>query len=538
MNRNTLTYLLIVLALLFLAGCNISTTSRQWRIRWDKEKLASKKSLLDSIRNQSSETSRPNIVLIMADDLGKYEVSAYGATHIQTPNIDQLAAEGVLFQNAYVTAPICSPSRAAILTGKYQQRYGFESQPMEFYPSNFIEYTVGKNANFLGDWKVVTSASYPPEWEIAKQGVPLPEINLAELMQASGYKTAIIGKWHLGNGKTQIPNKRGFDYQYGFYGAFSLYTPSQKTEGYQNFIQDDFSARFQWDMKRRTTAAIRKNNKVVKEDEYLTFAIRDQAIDFLEQNRDTSFFLYVPFSAPHVPFQAPQSYYDQFSHVEDKNKRVYYAMITALDDAIGAIHHKIKELGLEENTIIYFISDNGGATYTGATDNGPLKGGKITHFEGGINVPFAVKWKGKIPSGMTYEPAVSSMDIFTTSIENSGVKLPDDYETDGVNLIPYLTGETESLPHEKLYWRADHIRAIQTNQWKLILSTRDKWLHLYNLQTDKSETIDLKDENPEMMRRLESYFEEWNNELPEKPLWPRLMDRRFVIDGKEYYFPA
>ncbi|MBC8185395.1 sulfatase-like hydrolase/transferase [candidate division KSB1 bacterium] len=528
------------LSLLFLlaAGCAIKTTSRQWKIRWDKEKLARKESLLDSIRNQPTSVSRPNIVLIMADDLGKYEVSAYGSTHIQTPHIDQLAEEGVLFQNAYVTAPICSPSRAAILTGKYQQRYGFESQPMEFYPSNFIEYTAGKNANFLGDWKVVTSANYPAEWEIAKQGIPLPEVNLAELMRAAGYKTAIIGKWHLGKGKTQIPNKRGFDYQYGFYGAFSLYTPSQKTEGYQNFIQDDFSARFQWDMKRRSSAAIRRNNKVVREEEYLTFAIRDQAIDFLEQNRDTSFFLYVPFSAPHVPFQAPQEYYDKFPQVEDKNKRVYYAMIAALDDAIGAIHNKIKALGLEENTIIYFLSDNGGATYTGATDNGPLKGGKITHFEGGINVPFMVKWKGKMPAGMNYDPAVSAMDIFSTAVENCGIELPDSYETDGVNLMPYLTGERDALPHEKLYWRAAHIRAIQTNKWKLILSTRDMWIHLYNLQSDKSETIDLQHENPELLQRLQEYFDSWNSDLPEKPMWPRLMDRRFVIDGKEYYFPA
>ncbi len=365
--------LLITLIPLVLTACSISTTSREWKIKWDKEQLAEKKQMLNQVRSQPVDPSRPNIVLIMADDLGKYEVSAYGATHIQTPHIDQLAAEGVLFQNAYVTAPICSPSRAAILTGKYQQRYGFETQPMESYPSNFIEYTAGKNANFLGDWKVVTNPSYPAEWEIARQGVPLPEINLAELMKAAGYKTAIIGKWHLGNGKKQIPSKRGFDYQYGFYGAFSLYTPSQKTEGYQNFIQDDFSARFQWNMKRRSTSAIRENNKVVRENEYLTFAIRDKTIDFLEQNKDTSFFLYIPFSAPHVPFQAPQKYYDTFAHVEDKNKRVYYAMIVALDDAIGAIHNKIKALGLEENTIIWFISDNGGASYTGATDNGPLK---------------------------------------------------------------------------------------------------------------------------------------------------------------------
>lgn len=286
---------------------------------------------------------------------------------------------------------------------------------MEYYPSNIIEYSAGKNARFLGDWRVATNPSYPAEWEIANQGIPLTETTLPELMQAAGYKTAIIGKWHLGAGKTQTPNKRGFNDQYGFYGAFSLYTPSQKTAGYMHYIQDDFSARYQWDMQRRSTAAIRLNGKVVRENEYLTFAIRDRAIRYLEENRENTFFLYIPFNAPHVPFQAPQEYCDKYASVQDTNKQVYYAMISALDDAIGAILDKVKELGLEENTIIWFISDNGGASYTGATDNGPLKGGKLTYFEGGINVPFAMKWKGHLPEGLTYHAAVSSLDIFATT---------------------------------------------------------------------------------------------------------------------------
>ncbi|UKN00658.1 sulfatase-like hydrolase/transferase [Paracrocinitomix mangrovi] len=474
----------------------------------------------------------------MADDLGKYEVSAYGAEHISTPNIDQIGEEGVLFNDAYVTAPICAPSRAAILTGQYQQRYGFETQPMDFYPSNFIEYNRGKKAKFLGDWKLVTPPSYPREWEIAKQGIPQTEINLAEVMSASGYHTGIIGKWHLGQGKEQVPNKRGFTYQYGFYGAFSLYTPSQKTPGYQSYIQDDMSAEHQWNMKRHETAAIRENGKVVKEEDYLTFAIRDKAIDFLEENKDTNFFLYVPFNAPHVPFQAPQAYFDQFSHVKDTNKRVYLAMIKALDDAIGDIHNKIKNLGLEENTIIYFISDNGGASYTGATDNGPLKGGKITHFEGGINVPFMMKWKGKIPAGTKFVHPVSGMDIFTTTIKNCHVNWPENRPLDGVDLIPFILGTDKTKPHEVLYWRTDHIQAIQSEKWKLILSTRDNWMHLYDLENDISERFDLKSTQPQRLEKLQSLFEEWNKELPIKPLWPRLMDRKFDIDSASYYFPA
>ncbi|MFC2102271.1 sulfatase-like hydrolase/transferase [Bacteroidota bacterium] len=541
MNRPILIFFSLLLLTLLQVGCAVTTTTKAWKIRWDKEKLAEKASFLKGLQQENEDSqlaSRPNVILIMADDLGKYDVSTYGATHIQTPNIDRIAAEGVLFENAYVTAPICSPSRAAILTGKYPQRYGFETQPMEYYPSNIVEYSAGKNASFLGDWKVATLPSYPNEWEISKQGIPLPETTLAELMQAAGYRTAIMGKWHLGAGKTQIPNKRGFEEQYGFYGAFSLYTPSQKTPGYQHFIQDDFSSQYQWNMKRRSTAAIRKNNRVVKEEKYLTFAIRDQAIRYLEANRDTSFFLYIPFSAPHVPFQAPQEYCDRFAHVKDPNKQVYYAMIAAMDDAIGDILDKVKELGLEENTIIWFISDNGGASYTGATDNGPLKGGKLTYFEGGINVPFAMKWKGHLPEGTIFKPAVSALDIFATTTAQCDIRLPEGTHLDGVDLIPFIKGQATGIPHEKLFWRADHIRAVQTDDWKMLMSARDKWLRLYNLKTDKSETIDLQYENPETLKKLLDYFEEWNSSLPSKPMWPRIMDRKFILGGEEYYFPA
>jgi len=543
MKRSTLKYLLLFLVIL-LEGCSVSTTNREWKIKWDKEKLAKKEQFLAGIRASAEasslreDTSRPNIILIMADDLGKYDISLYRSGPVPTPNLNRLASEGVLFGDACVTAPICSPSRAAILTGKYPQRYGFESQPMEFYPSNFIEYKAGKNAGFLGDWRVVTPPSYPAEWEVAKQGIPPTETTLPELMQAGGYQTAIMGKWHLGAGRTQTPNRRGFDEQYGFYGAHSLYTPAQNTPGYMHYIQPDFSARYQWNMKRKSTAAIRQNDRVTREKEYLTFAIAHRAIRYLEENRDKRFFLYIPFNAPHVPFEAPQNYFDRFAQVQDTNRRVYYAMIAALDDAIGEILSKVKELGLEENTLIWFISDNGGASYTGATDNGPLSGGKLTYFEGGIEVPFILKWKGHLPEGITYPEAVSSLDIFATTVAQCRIDRQEGNLIDGVDLVPYLTGDSTGLPHDKLFWRADHIRAMRRGDWKMILSMRDKWLHLYNLKTDRSEMIDLKDENPETLQQLQEYFEEWNSHLPAKPMWPRIMDRKFIINGQEYWFPA
>jgi arylsulfatase A-like enzyme len=343
----------------------------------------------------------------------------------------------------------------------------------------------------------------------------------------------------MGVSKHHVPLNRGFDYQYGFYGAFSLYAPEQNWNGIVNHVGEGFSTRYQWQSGRGGEGAILEMQEEIREEEYLTFAIRDKTIDFVEENRDGPFFLYTAFSAPHVPFQAHVDYYCMYEHVEDENKRVYYAMISALDDAIGDIHRKIKDLGLEEETIIYLLSDNGGATYTGATDNGPLKGGKLMQFEGGINVPFMMKWKGKIPEGITFDDPVLSTDIFVTSVLNAGGRLPDDRVYDGVDLIPHILGDADSPPHPHLFWRADHIWAMRDGDYKFILSTRDGWAELYDLKRDKSETINLAESMPELFEKLKSKHEKWQaDELPEKPMWPRIMDHKFVIDGKEYQFPA
>ena len=520
-----------------LTGCFVSTMSKEWDIEWDQKKIDKKTAFLSSIQT-SKDKSRPNVIVIIADDLGKYEVSGYGATDIQTPNIDRIGQNGVRFKDAYVTAPICAPSRASILTGRYQQRFGFETQPMEFYPTNKVEYNRGKKSKKLGDWKITAEPKFPKSWMVERQGVPPHEINMAELFRSSGYNTGLIGKWHLGHGEEHIPNNRGFDYQYGFYGAFSIYTPKQTTPGYNNFIQDDLSAKYQWNMKRNKNAAILENNIEVKENEYLTFALKNKAKEYISNNKDENFLLYLSFNAPHVPFQAPQKYYDKFSHIEDENRRVYLAMISALDDAVGDLMKHLEDENLTQNTIVYFISDNGGASYTGATKNGPLKGGKITHFEGGLNVPFMMQWPGKIDPGTVFENPVSAMDIFSTSLAACGIKPPINTIIDGQDLIPFITEKKNGQPHEKLYWRTDHIRAIRYKQWKLILSTRDNWMHIYNLENDKSEKIDLKDLNIEEKRLLLEYFNSWNKDLSTDYLWPRIMDRKFIIGDNEYYFPA
>ncbi len=282
-----------------------------------------------------------------------------------------------------------------------------------------------------------------------------------------------------------------------------------------------------------------ENGKEIVEEQYLTFAIRDKAIDYMEKNKDDPFFMYLAFNAPHIPFQAPVDYYCKYEHIEDDNKRVYYSMISALDDAIGEINQKLKELDIDDNTIVYLISDNGGASYTHATDNGPLKGGKLNHFEGGINVPFMMKWPGKIKDGMRFINPVSSTDIFTTTVLNTGGKLPEDRKYDGVDLVPYISKENSERPHEHFFWRADHIWVIRDMDYKLILSTRDGWAELYDMKDNNFEEINIKDEMPELYEELLQKHQDWqDSELPEKPMWPRIMDKKFVINGKEYLFPA
>jgi arylsulfatase A-like enzyme len=509
-------------------------SSRRHAIEYDEARKRRKDTFLREMRDRGLDEPPVNVIVIMADDLGQAEVSAYGYDRVPTPNIDALAAGGVLFEEAYCTAPICSPSRAGLLTGRYQQRYGFEVQPQNRYPRNRLEYLVFDHFIDTGNWTLVDLDSVPRQEDIDKQGVDPGEILLAELLSARGMATGMAGKWHLGFQPDFIPINRGFDSHYGFYEAFSLYAPKGKP-GIEEYRHDIFAIEHQWEQGRSGTSAIRRNHKVIDEDEYLTFRIAEEAVDFMEKHRDDPFFLYVPFSAPHVPFQAPEEYYDRFSHIQEKPKRVYYAMISALDDAVGMITTRLRELGLEGKTLVIFASDNGGATYTKGTDNGNLKGGKFTNFEGGIRIPAAARWPGVIPAGQRFEHPVSLLDVFTTSAAVTHTPLPEDREFDGVNLIPWLKGTRQGAPHRALFWRSGYNRAVRMGPWKLILDDKMNRTQLYNMERDPGETRNLWREKPEVVKRLKQELERWEKGLRE-PLWPRVMDYRYIIDGKEYYF--
>jgi len=501
-------------------------------IQPDKKLLEGKAAFLSEKIAPDSSFKKPNIIILLADDLGKYDISLYGGKSTPTPQIDSLAASGVTFQDGYVSASICSPSRAGILTGRYQERFGHEYQPGDRYPKNNLEYYGFKYLINTNNWRLNDKINYPNEASIATQGLPKSEITFADLAKREGYSTGIIGKWHLGHNKGFFPLDRGFDYHYGFYQAFSLYTPEDDNPDIINHHHKDFTDKTIWGNGRVGIGQIRRDTTIIHNKAYLTETFADEAEAFIDRNKNKPFLLYVPFNAPHTPFQVRKKYYDRFPNVKDENKRVYFAMISALDDAVGRIRAKVKKEGLEDNTLIFFASDNGGADYTFATTNAPLKAGKFSHFEGGVNVPFALSWKGKIKPHTIYKSPVSTLDIFSTIAAAIHSDLPKDRVYDGVDLVSTVNQNKEA--HKTLYWRSGDAKAIRSGDWKLIISgkTHEEWL--YNLASDKSETTDLAQKNPAKVKELHLALKNWEKGLV-KPLWPNLTHYEFDF-GKQKYF--
>lgn len=503
-------------------------------IRFDEQKVQATREYLAQPAVRSARKP-PNIVLIVADDLGKHDISVYGPSPTPTPNLARLAREGVAFSAGYVTSPVCSPSRAALLTGRYQQRYGFEGLIHDRYPNNRFELWLARRFFSNQSWRVVDEPRVPTREDQERQGVPPSEILLSELLAARGYRTAIAGKWHLGFGDPVLPQNRGFEQQYGFYDAFSLYGDPDDPDmiGAQ---QDYFADRYQWWRGRSGGSAIRRNGVVIEEDGYLTEKIGHEAAEWIHNHKDAPFFAYVPFSAPHAPFQAPRLYVERFAHVENPDQRVYFAMIAALDDAIGEILRALDTAGVSDDTLLFFLSDNGAASYTGIIDNAPLKGGKLTNFEGGVNVPFLMRWPGKAPAGVTYAKPVSALDVFITIASAAGAALPGDRPYDGVDLLPHVRGAAAGDPHEALFWRSDGHRAVRVGRVKLVSDTRTGARALYDLEADPSETEDLLAEQPALAEKLEQRLRAWESEL-EPPRWPIVMEYRFADGPRRFVFP-
>jgi arylsulfatase A-like enzyme len=419
---------------------------------------------------------RPNILLIVGDDMGYADISVHGAKDIPTPHIDSLAKNGVRCSSGYVSGPYCSPTRAALLTGRYQQRFGHEFNPG------------------------------PPVAANIEVGLSVKEKTLADRLKAAGYATALVGKWHLGHDKKFHPLNRGFQEYFGFLGGAHSYT-NARADG---------------------NNAILRGFEPVDEKEYLTDAFAREAVSFIERNKSKPFFLYLAFNAVHAPLHATSKYYNRFPTIRDERRRTYAAMMCAMDDGIGHVLRTLKENKLEEKTLVFFVSDNGGPLANAST-NGPLRGHKASTWEGGIRVPFLFQWKSHLPAGKVYEQPVIQLDFVPTALAAAGITI--DEKIDGVNLLPYLSGKEKAAPHEALYWRFGQQMAIRKGDWKLVkgggrgTNPPEKPL-LINLAKDKGEQHDLAANEPKRYQELQAAWNEWNAELIPAQWIPDAQTRR------------
>jgi arylsulfatase A-like enzyme len=455
--------------------------------------------LTSSTAQRPANTARkPNVVIIMGDDLGLCDVSLYDCKGIPTPNIDSIAAKGVKFTNGYVSAPVCSPSRAGLMTGRYQHRFGFE------FNAGPLQRAVNEK----------------------EMGLPLTEITLAQAMKKAGYAAGMVGKWHLGMQDKFHPAQRGFDEYFGFlFGANTYVDPKRADAVSANPTGGDNNTAWP----RNKLNPIYRNQTPLEEEDYLTDAFAREAVAYIERHKNEPFFLYAPFNAPHTPLQAMKKYTERFQHIKEPRRQVYAAMVSALDDAVGAILKKLRETGLEQNTLVVFLSDNGCATYTGACTNDPFRFGKLTHFEGGFRVPFALQFPARIKGGVTYDKPISSLDLFPTAVALAGGELPKDRPYDGVNLLPFLTGKNKQAPHEVLCWRNGENAGVRKGHWKLFKGGDQYWL--YDLSKDKGEQQNVADKNPKIVADLKNELQKWEAQM--KPaLWPcRPAGGNWEVDG-------
>jgi arylsulfatase A-like enzyme len=413
---------------------------------------------------------KPNILLIVGDDMGYADVGFHGCKDIPTPNLDALAASGVRFTSGYVSGPYCSPTRAGLLTGRYQTRFGHEFNP-----------------------------------EGAK-GMPVTETTLADRLKAAGYVTALVGKWHLGSQPDMHPQKRGFDEFFGFLGGSHSY-----------FDRD----------------GVVRGTEPVPELDYTTDAFGREAVSFIGRNQRKPWFLYLSFNAVHTPMHATEDRLAKFPDVSDTQRKTYNAMMLAMDEAVGKVIAKVKDAGLAKDTLVFFISDNGGPTMPGVTRNGsrndPFRGSKRTTLEGGIRVPFLISWPGRLNPGVFDHPVIQ-LDLHATALAAAGVAPQPAWKLEGVNLLPFLTGEKTNPPHDALYWRFGEQIAIRMGDFKLVRYDRNAdtltgarnqgvtAAKLYNLRTDPGESKDLSGEWPDRVKELQAKWDTWNAGNIE-PLW-------------------
>jgi arylsulfatase A-like enzyme len=473
----------------------------------------------------------PNVVVILADDLGYNDLTWNGGGvaggSVPTPRIDSIARAGVDLSHGYTGNATCAPSRAAIMTGRYPTRFGFEFTPA---PVAFMRMIAHFQQAQPG---AVRAARYYADREddvppLEAQGMPPDEITLAELLAERGYHTIGLGKWHLGGVAGRTPETQGFDEFLGFRAGGGMYLDPDDPRAV-NSIQDfDPIDRFLW---ANLVFAIQMNDEHRFEpSHYMTDYLSDEAVKAIEANRNRPFFMYLAYNAPHTPLQATREDYDALSHIENHTLRVYAAMIRALDRGVGRVLDALERNGLAENTLVIFTSDNGGANYIGLPDiNAPYRGWKMTFFEGGIRTPFFVRWPARLPAGTRYDEPVAHIDVFATAAAAAGAPLPSDRVIDGVDLLPFLRGEVKTPPHQALFWRSGHYRVVLAGGWKLQVSEHPAKTWLFDVSSDPTEQRNLADERPDKRAELEAVLAAHTSEET-APAWPSLIEGPIAID--------
>lgn len=453
---------------------------------------------------------RPNVVVILADDMGYGDLSAYGSQLVETRHIDSIGREGVRFTDGYSTAPLCSPSRAGLVTGRYQQRFGFEQQVSSgAWPE--------RREARLEDGSL---APLQGEAEFLRRGIPLAEKNFGELFRAAGYRTAVVGKWHLGHGPDFLPQNRGFEHSVVFHGNTSLQATNPDDPEMFSLKVDfhDEAADTAWT--REGLNEIRRNGEIVQVDQYLLFYFRDQVVDFIRQHQaggpqeERPFLMYFAMNAPVPPLQVPRRYFEALRpSIPNIAQRGYNALLLAQDDAVGAVLDALREAGLSEDTLVIFVSDNGTALSRPGS-NAPFSGGKYSTLEGGIRMPYMMRWPGRIPQGMVFSKPVSTLDILPTIAAACGVSTAASKPLDGVDLLPYLQGEQAGAPHEALFWKLAAYSAVRVGRWKLYLEPKNGIARLYDLEQDPSEKNDLSAAEPRVFEEMKARYAAWDRSLP------------------------
>lgn len=447
----------------------------------------------------------PNIILIMADDLGFNDISTFGGGvaqgRVKTPHIDQLAADGVIFNQSYSGTASCAPSRAMAMTGRYPTRTGYEFTPTPG-PMGAVLGVINKASGSTRPESIVHLGLFDEKVPYQNSGLPSSELTIAELLQQTGYHTVHIGKWHLGREQGMDPNSQGFDESLLMHSG--LYLPKDHPNVVNAKLDFDPIDQFLWARLKYSASFNTSDRDPFKPGGYLTDYWTDESIKVIEANKHRPFFLYLAHWGVHTPLQATREDYEAVGDIQPHRLRVYGAMIHALDRSVGRIVQTLEQQGLADNTMILFTSDNGGAGYIGLSDtNAPYRGWKLTMFEGGIRVPLFIKWPANISPSTQRQTPVTHIDLMPTIAAAANTSVPDDIEIDGRNLLPLVDSQGEdSWDRQTLFWQSGHYRVVRHGDWKLHIAERPQKKWLFNLAEDPTEQANLARERPDKVSEL------------------------------------